>query len=679
MARQIRTQDQIDQVNNDFDLFALPFEASLDVADRTVYGTTDPAVDLSMVNVRHLNNTRLFRGEWSATPMDGTTAVPYEANQVVISPTDFRLYKLRTVANAGTDPGVDETGWLMVGGAGLSVNGDEDIERINFNAGLNQATDTTDPNVTNIKNIALDLAVNTMPNAGNAAELITTGTEAEQGLYVPVQQWARTADTDAANLIPLDKLPNLRLGNTYTYTSAAAAAANAEDTAEGHEGQVVWHTGDLLVITSADTMNAGIYVYISENQTTAAPVVLADNFRAVVSTNSQIQTSFSTVGQDEDITNQQLSNITYNSTTDNLTFTTSANTPVVVNVPQIEPVSSDVTATRLYRRLKLGEEVYAFGDPAPIPTLGFSAVGQANRYTFQSQTVRLGFAPSAGTLTNIDTPTIDGPGNTAIIDNNGAFVATIAAAQGSTPAAWRITGQSDITVVTEDVAVTTRNVTAEGSIALNDARGNPTISNPTVSRSSLDQRAAVSHTITFRGTGNINAGTAYDSNTYAIARGAATRVNNTTFITPLSNTTSSSVISFSTTGNRQNNQVGNPGDQTVTVERFNPWFIGTASAAPRSNADLIAATNIVQQGNTLTNRTNFPVPGTVGDDIFLIATGINSVVLTVTVNGAPTSASTAGLPITTFEIPAAVGTITYTVYQLAGLDRSPTTFNINIT
>ena len=679
MARQIRTQDQIDQVNADFDLFALPFEASLDVADRTVYGTTDPAVDLSMVNVRHLNNTRLFRGEWSATPTDGTIAVPYSVGQVVVSPTDFRLYKLNMIDNAGTDPGVTDTGWVQVGGAGLQINDDMDIERINFNAGLNQVTDTTDPTITTIKNVALDLAVNTNPNQDNAAELITTGTEAEQGLYVPVQQWARTAETDAANVIPLAKLPNLQLGNTYTYTSATAAEANVAGTAVGHAAQVEWHTGDLLVITSADTENAGIYVYISANQDPAGPVVLADNFRAVVSTNGSIQTTFSTVGQDVDITNQQLRNITFNSTTDNLTFTTSADTPVTVNVPQVELVSSDVTATNLFRRIKLGQDVYAFGDPAPIPTLGFSAVGQANRYTFQSQTVRLGFAPSAGTLTNIDTPTIDGPGNTAIIDNNGAFVATIAAAQGSTPAAWRITGEADITVVTEDVAVTTRNVTATGSISLNDARRNPTISNQTSSRSSLDQSPPASHTITFAGTGNINAGTAYDSNTYAISRGAATRVNNNTFITPNSNTTSSSTISFSTTGNRQNNQVGNPGDQTVTVTRFNPWFIGTASAAPRSNDDLRAATNIAQQGNTISNRTNFPVTGTVGDDIFLIATGINSVVLTVTVNGAPTSASTAGLPITTFEIPAAVGTITYTVYQLAGLDRSPTTFNINIT
>ena len=170
MARQIRTQAQIDQVNNDFDLFALPFEASLDVADRTVYGTTDPAVDLSMVNVRHLNNTRLFRGTWTATPTDGTAdgnpSVPYVRGQVVISPTDTRLYKLDDVANAGTDPGVTETGWIQVGGAGLQINDDMDIERINFNAGLNQVTDTTDPNITSIKNVALDLAVNTMPNAG---------------------------------------------------------------------------------------------------------------------------------------------------------------------------------------------------------------------------------------------------------------------------------------------------------------------------------------------------------------------------------------------------------------------------------------------------------------------------------------------------------------------------------
>ena len=51
MARQIRTQAQIDQVNNDFETFFLPVGASLDLGDFTTYGTTDPVIDLSMVNM----------------------------------------------------------------------------------------------------------------------------------------------------------------------------------------------------------------------------------------------------------------------------------------------------------------------------------------------------------------------------------------------------------------------------------------------------------------------------------------------------------------------------------------------------------------------------------------------------------------------------------------------------
>ena len=81
MARQVPTPAQNTQVQNDFDVFFLPTPASLDLGDRTTYGVTDPAVDLSMVNIRHLNSTRQFRGIWVSNPRDGDDAmdptVPY--------------------------------------------------------------------------------------------------------------------------------------------------------------------------------------------------------------------------------------------------------------------------------------------------------------------------------------------------------------------------------------------------------------------------------------------------------------------------------------------------------------------------------------------------------------------------------------------------------------------------
>lgn len=101
MARQTPTQTELDAVfNTDFDTAVLPADVSLDLGARTVYGTTDPSLDLSMVNVRHLNNTRKFRGTWEALPTDGNlTADPmtepgllYKADEVVIG-SDAHLYQ----------------------------------------------------------------------------------------------------------------------------------------------------------------------------------------------------------------------------------------------------------------------------------------------------------------------------------------------------------------------------------------------------------------------------------------------------------------------------------------------------------------------------------------------------------------------------------------------------------
>jgi len=111
MARQIRTTDEIATVATDFETFILPFDASLDLDSRTTYGTTDPEVDLSMVNVRHLKDYTQFRGEWVETPRDGddlmTTPnnpeLPYVVGDVVFSADSNVVYR-RTNTSLSDNP-----------------------------------------------------------------------------------------------------------------------------------------------------------------------------------------------------------------------------------------------------------------------------------------------------------------------------------------------------------------------------------------------------------------------------------------------------------------------------------------------------------------------------------------------------------------------------------------------
>ena len=116
MARQTPTMAELTQVSADLETFFLPFDASLDLGGRTVYGTTDTAIDLSMVNVRHLNNTRGFRGVWETTPSDGNTPAPYITGQVVIDSNGL-IYRRNTMAPA-TNPDPEMTGqvaWDLIG------------------------------------------------------------------------------------------------------------------------------------------------------------------------------------------------------------------------------------------------------------------------------------------------------------------------------------------------------------------------------------------------------------------------------------------------------------------------------------------------------------------------------------------------------------------------------------
>jgi len=124
MARQTRTSAEITEVTNDFDTFQLPIDASLNLGEFTAYGTTDPDIALSMVNVRHLNATRDLRGIWVSDPLDGTTSIPYTAGQIVIG-RDNQLYKLKDTGTGTNDPvvgtsapfTVNTTDWTLIGGA----------------------------------------------------------------------------------------------------------------------------------------------------------------------------------------------------------------------------------------------------------------------------------------------------------------------------------------------------------------------------------------------------------------------------------------------------------------------------------------------------------------------------------------------------------------------------------
>ena len=126
MARQVPSQDELNQVLNDFETFVLPADSSLDLGTRTVYGTTDPSINLSMVNVRHLNNSRAFRGRWAAQPVDqglnSSTGepIPYQEGQIVVGSdaNGGHLYVRTNVNNTGNpDPDTTNgasTEWIQI-------------------------------------------------------------------------------------------------------------------------------------------------------------------------------------------------------------------------------------------------------------------------------------------------------------------------------------------------------------------------------------------------------------------------------------------------------------------------------------------------------------------------------------------------------------------------------------
>ena len=69
-----------------------------------------------MVNVRHLNNTRGFKGVWATAPADGNEPAPYITGQVVIDSNGL-IYR-RNATNPATNPDPEMTGqteWDLIG------------------------------------------------------------------------------------------------------------------------------------------------------------------------------------------------------------------------------------------------------------------------------------------------------------------------------------------------------------------------------------------------------------------------------------------------------------------------------------------------------------------------------------------------------------------------------------
>ena len=242
MARQQPTSAEQMQVANDFETFFLPFDASLDLGDRTAYGTTDPTVDLSMVNIRHLNNTRGFRGEWTGTPTDGSDAdgllsVPYRAGQVVVGSNNV-IYQLNAMGNPATNPTTAmQTDWTPLG-IQLSI------------------TDGVDIATTGAPGLVSS-------NVNGVISLSFRGYRGGNG--ISIDNDSGTIDAVTAALTDVHTFESVRDRNRgFPHDGGSQLSATIE-----------WHVGDVAIVmtdanavgTGATRQGRGTYVYTGTEQT----------------------------------------------------------------------------------------------------------------------------------------------------------------------------------------------------------------------------------------------------------------------------------------------------------------------------------------------------------------------------------------------------------------------------
>ena len=586
-------------------------------------------------------------------------------------------------------------------GVQRSIGNKVQIDRDNFVQVDIQHNPTLEIN--DINQLALRISPTDTEALPNALSLGTDGVRAS------IATWARdnTIEDPATDLIPLNKLPNLQLGNTYTFTTIALRNASGARSADDG-GPIEWHTGDLAVIAHDPTNTApnaaaddGVYVFIGVTRTTDpdtrnVPPIDSDDFRVVVSASTQVQTTFSqsAVGTTPAVMPRALTNINYDAPRDLLEFTVGDET-MSVDVNQVERIAPEAPdmIDGLINRIKIGEMVYQFGDPSPTPAFGFlPTTATINRYHAGTQTAAFGVRAirnAADTSTNpiaittVDNVAITGTDNTFAVTGTGAstrITASVVAerTQSAPFGPYTLSADGDLTITRPGIVEPFNNLPATAAINLRDARQRPTLSPGSITRTTLDMDT-ITQTIDYTpGTSSLATGTSYDIATFNPVSGTNT-VDTSSFTIAPSIQSQNFTVTFPAISGGANGQEGAVPSVPFSITRFNPFFIGTAATSPTTPA-MVTALGIGDNTRALSNRTNFPVTGTPGQTVFIVAPAVaNNINLTVTVNGVATSANTDGLVIRTIDMPAAVGNITYTVYQFAGLDASPTTFNITIT
>ena len=210
----------------------------------------------------------------------------------------------------------------------------------------------------------------------------------------------------------------------------AAAVANVGGQRDGDQA-IAWHPGDLLVVAgdAPDDQNNGIYVYVGDDQGTTAvsPLtfptgytppnnpttmdIFAANFRAVVSVNTQVQTTVSTFevdaqGDRSSTVLGSLNSVNYSEGGDVLEIVASGG---ILPIPQTQRRDDNDPAGGFINQIKIGGTIYRFGPTPPPPVFTLSSEGPLRLYRADAQSVDYD-AMATQDLVNADgTTTEDSP------------------------------------------------------------------------------------------------------------------------------------------------------------------------------------------------------------------------------------------------------------------------------
>ena len=244
MTRQVRTSDERTQVNDDFDTFQLPVDASLNLGIFGAYGTTDTSVGLSLINKRHLDNYTQFRGLWVQTPRDTPDPdnpnsmdpeIPYVENDVVY------VAGMTNIIYRRTDMGLDQT-------------------------------PPQNPDPASADNMGHWIAMGVQVNPG----VQTNDGSQVPGLYVdPTTQQLNFRGYHGTGGITVDNmdgsinLENMSITDVHVFTTGQNRNAGIEAGNTAATPGLRWHVGDVAVVTTdtnpsttpSGTEGQGTYIY----------------------------------------------------------------------------------------------------------------------------------------------------------------------------------------------------------------------------------------------------------------------------------------------------------------------------------------------------------------------------------------------------------------------------------